>query len=55
MLDSMGYLWDLCMVFFTEEVIYEPLLMGLILMPVIFYAVYLLASLLDFSSWVKGY
>lgn len=55
MFDAMSYLWDLCTVFFTVEVIYEPLFMGLILMPTIFYVVYLLIDLLDYSSWIRGY
>ena len=51
MLDSLSYLWSLMTVFFTVEVIYEPLFMGLLLMPTIFYVVYLLMELLDFGSW----
>ena len=48
MIDFMSLLWDLCSVFFTVEVIYNPLFMGLILMPTIFFVFYLLLQII---SW----
>ena len=55
MIDSISYLWSLMTVFFTVDVIYEPLFMGLLLMPTIFYVVYLLLELLDYSSWTRRF
>lgn len=44
-------LWKLITIFFTEEVIYMPLFMGMILFNLIFWAVYLLIGLLDIDVW----
>ena len=55
MFDAMSNLWSLMTVFFTVDVIYEPLFMGLLLMPTIFYVVYLLIELLDYNSWTRRF
>lgn len=52
MIYMMSCLWDLCMIFFTSEVIYQPFFMGLILMPTVFYIIYLLIDLIDVASWM---
>lgn len=46
MIDFMTLLWDLCTVFFTHEVIYDPFFMGLILMPSVFYVFYLFLQIM---------
>lgn len=51
MIDAFSHLWSLCTLFFSEDVIYYPLFMALILLPTVFYIVYLLISLLDYSFW----
>ena len=51
MIDFVGSLWNLMTAFFTIEVIYNPLFMGLILFNLIFFTVYFLMSLLDPSNW----
>lgn len=47
-------LWNLITIFFTEEVIYMPLFMGMILFNLIFWAVYMLVGLLDPDVWGGG-
>lgn len=51
MIDVLTNLWTLITVFFTVDVIYQPLFMGMLLMPTIFYVIYLLIDLLSFNSW----
>ena len=55
MFDVLTYLWSLMTVFFTVDVIYAPIFMALILMPTMFYVVYLLLELLDFGSWSRRF
>lgn len=51
MFELLNNLWILLTVFFTDTVISYPLFMAFLLFPVIFYVIYLLISLLDFSNW----
>lgn len=51
MIDVISHLWELMTIFFTPEVIYQPLFMAMLLMILIFYAVYFLMNLLDPSTW----
>lgn len=55
MIDAISDLWSLMTVFFTVDVIYDPLFMGLLLMPTIFYVVYLLVALLNYDSWIRRF
>lgn len=55
MFDALSYLWSLCTVFFSVDVIYQPLFMGFVLLPTVFYIVYILLDLLDFNNWIRGY
>ena len=45
MIDSFGYLWDFLTLFFTDQVIYQPLFMALILMNLLFAVGYLLLKI----------
>ena len=51
MIDAINGLWQLLTVFFTTDVIYMPLFMGMILFNLIFWAVYMLIGLLDPDTW----
>ena len=54
MIESVSGLWDLLTIFFTTDVVYMPLFMGLILFNLIFWAVYMLIGLLDPEVWRGG-
>ena len=54
LIDAISGLWDLLTIFFTTDVIYMPLFMGMILFNLIFWAVYMLIGLLDPEVWKGG-
>lgn len=51
MIDAISSLWSLMTIFFTPEVIYQPLFMAMILFVTLFYVVYLLIMILDPDTW----
>ena len=51
MIDLVGSLWNLMTIFFTTEVIYNPLFMALIFFNIIFFTIYFYMALLDPSNW----
>ena len=54
MIDMVSELWNLLTIFFTTDVIYMPLFMGMLLFNLIFWMVYLLIDLLDPHVWRSG-
>lgn len=51
MIESISHLWEIMTIFFTTEVIYQPLFMAMILFIMIFYVIYYLINFLDPSTW----
>lgn len=54
MIDFVSELWNLLTIFFTTDVIYMPLFLGMLLFNLIFWAVYLTIGLLDVDVWGGG-
>lgn len=50
-IDYMTEIWNMLTVFFTTEVIYFPLFLGMLLMVLIFYVIYFVKDILDPSTW----
>lgn len=51
MIDLFGSLWSILTTFFSMELIYNPLFMGLILFNLIFFVVYCLMAMFDPANW----
>lgn len=55
MIEAISGLWSIMTIFFTTEVIYQPLFMAMLLFIFIFYGVYLLMELLDIHNWTRSF
>lgn len=55
MIEAINGLWSLMTIFFTTEVIYQPLFMGMLLFIPIFYAVYIYMELMNPHNWFKNF
>ena len=54
LIDAISGLWDLITIFFTTDIIYQNLFMGMFLLNLIFWCIYLLIGLLDPEVWKGG-
>lgn len=51
MIDLIGSLWNILTTFFSTDVIYNSLFMGLILFNLIFFVVYFFMAIFDPANW----